>query len=93
MKILSVLAVCAYCVVAEKIKIGELKNLHHGVSGAVFAIDDHTVAIENFNYDGAGLKDKIITRLVSCNLSLQVQTPSSGLELREVPAMLLTRRL
>ena len=56
MKILSVLAVCAYCVVAEKTKIGDLKNLHHGVSGSVFATDDHTLVIENFNYDGAGLK-------------------------------------
>ena len=56
MKILSVLAVCAYCVAAEKIKIGDLKNLHHGVSGSVSAVDEHTLAIENFNYDGAGLK-------------------------------------
>ena len=56
MKIFSVLAVCAYCVAAEKIKIGDLKNLHHGVSGSVFATDDHTLVIENFNYDGAGLK-------------------------------------
>lgn len=54
MKIFSVLAVCAYCVAAEKIKIGDLKNLHHGVSGSVFATDDHTLVIENFNYDGAG---------------------------------------
>ena len=56
MKILSVLAVCAYCVVAENIKIGELENLHHGVSGSVLSTDDHTIVIENFNYDGAGLK-------------------------------------
>ena len=61
MKILSVLAVCAYCVVAEKIKIGELENLHHGVSGSVFAADDNTLVIENFNYDGAGSK-AIISR-------------------------------
>ena len=61
MKILSVLAVCAYCVSAEKIKIGELKNLHHGVSGSVFAIDDNTIAIENFNYDGAGSRTNNIT--------------------------------
>ena len=92
MKILSVLAVCAYCVVAEKTKIGDLKNLHHGVSGAVFAIDDHTLAIENFNYDGAGSEAKIISPTISFNLSLQVQMPSSGLAPREVPAMLRTRR-
>ena len=60
MKILSVLALCAYSVAAERIKIGELKNLHHGVSGSVFAIDDQTLAIENFNYDGAGLKAKYL---------------------------------
>ena len=61
MKILSVLAVCAYCVAAEKIKIGELKNLHHGVSGSVFAIDDNTIVIENFNYDGAGLTTVVLS--------------------------------
>ena len=92
MKILSVLAVCAYCVSAEKIKIGELKNLHHGVSGSVFAIDDNTIAIENFNYDGAGLKANT-TLLLSFNVLLQGLLLSSGLEQRAAPAMLLMRRL
>ena len=54
MKVLSVLAVCVYAVLGETIKIGELTNLHHDVSGTVLAIDDNTIAIENFNYDGAG---------------------------------------
>ena len=56
MKILSILSLTAYCVVAEKIKIGELKNFHHGVRGSVYATDEHTLVIENFNYDGAGLR-------------------------------------
>ena len=54
MKVLSVLAVCVCPVLGETIKIGELTNLHHDVSGTVLAIDDNTIAIENFNYDGAG---------------------------------------
>ena len=54
MKVLSVLAVCVCAVLGETIKIGELTNLHHDVSGTVLAIDDNTIAIENFNYDGAG---------------------------------------
>ena len=53
MKVLSVLAVCVRAVHGETIKIGELTNLPY-VSGTVLAIDDNTIAIENFNYDGAG---------------------------------------
>ena len=53
MKVLSVLAVCVYAVLGETIKIGELTNLPY-VSGTVLAIDDNTIVIENFNYDGAG---------------------------------------
>ena len=53
MKVLSVLAVCVCAVLGETIKIGELANLPY-VSGTVLAIDDNTIVIENFNYDGAG---------------------------------------
>lgn len=55
MKSLLALALClvsgAQC---EKIKIGELSTLHHAVSGDVFALDDKTIMIQDFNYDGAG---------------------------------------
>ena len=54
MKVLSVLAICLSAALAEKIKIGDLSNLHHGVSGEVYAADDNTIVVENFKYDGAG---------------------------------------
>ncbi|KAK7869548.1 hypothetical protein R5R35_002316 [Gryllus longicercus] len=34
--------------------IGKLKQLHHGVSGDVYAVDARTLHIRNFNYDGEG---------------------------------------
>lgn len=35
-------------------KIGPLSELHHGVSGDVYAIDSRTILLKNFNYDGEG---------------------------------------
>ncbi|XP_063703594.1 protein Skeletor, isoforms B/C [Culicoides brevitarsis] len=35
-------------------RIGPLSQLHHGVSGEVFAVDSRTLFIKNFNYDGEG---------------------------------------
>ena len=50
---LLVLAAAA-AVSGEKVKIGDIKTLHHAVSGEVFALDDKTLMVQNFNYDGAG---------------------------------------
>ncbi|XP_059621426.1 protein Skeletor, isoforms B/C [Phlebotomus argentipes] len=36
------------------IKIGALTQLHHGVSGDVYAVDARTIFLKNFNYDGEG---------------------------------------
>ena len=36
------------------VKIGDLNNLAHGVGGEVFAMDDSTLLIKGFRYDGAG---------------------------------------
>ncbi|XP_055385221.1 protein Skeletor, isoforms B/C isoform X2 [Condylostylus longicornis] len=33
-------------------KIGALTQLHHGVSGDVYAVDSRTIFLKNFNYDG-----------------------------------------
>eukprot|EP00178_Gracilaria_changii_P018234 TRINITY_DN51_c0_g1_i1.p1 TRINITY_DN51_c0_g1~~TRINITY_DN51_c0_g1_i1.p1 ORF type:complete len:1114 (-),score=142.54 TRINITY_DN51_c0_g1_i1:4233-7574(-) len=38
----------------QRILIGELSELTHDVSGTVYALNDRTLQIENFNYDGAG---------------------------------------
>ena len=39
---------------AEKILIGQLSTLAHSVSGEVYALDEKTLMIKDFNYDGAG---------------------------------------
>jgi len=44
----------AASVSGEKVKIGDIKTLHHAVSGEVYALDEKTLMIQNFNYDGAG---------------------------------------
>ena len=35
-------------------ELGEFQNTQHGVSGQVYKVDDNTIKIENFNYDGTG---------------------------------------
>jgi len=39
---------------SENLKIGELETFQHGVSGEVFVLDEKTLVVKNFNYDGAG---------------------------------------
>jgi len=34
--------------------LGKLSQLHHGVSGEVYAVDARTIHIRNFSYDGEG---------------------------------------
>lgn len=34
--------------------LGKLSQLHHGVSGDVYAVDSRTLFLKNFNYDGEG---------------------------------------
>lgn len=36
------------------IRLGPLSELHHGVSGEMFAVDARTLFIKDFNYDGEG---------------------------------------
>ena len=35
-------------------KIGDLTELHHALSGTVYAVDSRTLFLKNFNYDGEG---------------------------------------
>ena len=44
----------AQAATAEKILIGQLSTLAHSVSGEVYALDEKTLMIKDFNYDGAG---------------------------------------
>jgi len=39
---------------ASEIKIGDFKNLHHGIGGTVYKKDDHSLLIKGFTYDGRG---------------------------------------
>merc|ERR1712080_751956 len=34
--------------------MGDISTLHHAVSGELWALDDKTLMVKNFNYDGAG---------------------------------------
>lgn len=36
------------------IRLGPLSQLHHGVSGEIYAVDARTIFIKDFNYDGEG---------------------------------------
>ena len=38
----------------SKVSIGHLSTLAHGVAGEVFVVNDKTLWIKNFKYDGAG---------------------------------------
>lgn len=35
-------------------QLGRLSELHHGVSGEIYAVDGRTLFIKGFNYDGEG---------------------------------------
>ena len=50
----SVSSVSGKAVSGEKVKIGDISSLHHAVSGELFALNENTLMVENFNYDGAG---------------------------------------
>ena len=39
-------------------QIGSFVELHHGVAGDVFALDEETIVIKNFVYDGQVLHRK-----------------------------------
>ena len=38
--------------IAGKRKVGSFVNIWHGIAGEVFALDDQTILIEDFTYDG-----------------------------------------
>jgi len=39
---------------AEKVKLGDIQTFHHAASGELWALDDNTLMVKDFNYDGAG---------------------------------------
>merc|ERR1719187_3077713 len=44
----------AATVSAQSVKIGDIPTKHHAVSGELWALDDKTLMVKNFNYDGTG---------------------------------------
>lgn len=49
-------------------RIGALSQLHHGVSGEVYAVDSRTLFLKNFNYDGEGPGELIAIQNKNLNL-------------------------
>ena len=52
--VLLTLVVCNNQLVYGEIKIGEIKGLKHDVGGTVYYVDDRTLKIKGFTYDGLG---------------------------------------
>ena len=54
--ILTMLTLVAFAVnvYSEDIKVGDFKNHAHGIGGTVYAVDEKTLLIKGFTYDGAG---------------------------------------
>lgn len=48
--------------------LGPLSQLHHAVSGDVYAVDSRTLFIKNFNYDGEG-PGKSLIRLIELSIN------------------------
>ena len=43
----------------QGVRLGSFRTLQHQVRGDVFAIDEKTIRIENFRYDGTGISKLI----------------------------------
>ena len=41
-------------ILGAPVEIGQLPNLQHGVRGTLYAVDETTFFIEDFEYDGQG---------------------------------------
>merc|ERR1712241_1088934 len=52
--VLSALAAISTNVSGEHVKVGEFNNRAHGIGGTVYAVDEKTLLIKGFTYDGAG---------------------------------------
>merc|ERR1712020_750208 len=52
--VLSALAAISSNVSGEHVKVGEFNNRAHGIGGTVYAVDEKTLLIKGFTYDGAG---------------------------------------
>ncbi len=48
------LAFAAVSASAEEQLIGSFVNHHHGIAGKVYAVDEQTLRVRDFEYDGAG---------------------------------------
>jgi hypothetical protein len=51
---LAVLLLVVAMASAEKQLIGQFRNYQHGIGGSAYAVDEQTIMIEGFEYDGAG---------------------------------------
>merc|ERR1712226_1111072 len=52
--VLSALAAISTNVFGEDAKVGEFNNRAHGIGGTVYILDEKTLLVKGFTYDGAG---------------------------------------
>ena len=52
--LLSTYILTVACVTAELEKVGEIRTLQYMVAGTVYIMDENTLKIEDFTYDGKG---------------------------------------
>ena len=48
------LAICLVCLFAGEVCLGPLPNHQHGISGQLCIIDQSTMELRDFSYDGQG---------------------------------------
>ena len=72
--------------IAGKRKVGSFVNIWHGIAGDVFALDDQTILIEDFTYDGqVEYQIKIDGNVNHCNCKSRAPMHSSWLARVEDP--------
>ena len=55
-----------YSAGSQTVRLGSFRTLQHQVRGDIFAIDEKTIRIENFTYDGVGA-GKFLDPLYCCH--------------------------
>ena len=56
MKSLFAVAVCLATVNCEPVKLGDIQTKAHEAAGEVWMVDDNTIMLKSFSYDGNGKK-------------------------------------
>ena len=49
---------------SQRVSLGSFRRINHQIAGNLFAIDEKTIRIENFQYDGTGVSKLLCTFFV-----------------------------